>query len=401
MTNNQYGSPIIISQEGNQSQALTRIDLIHDVSFTYNEDWLQDTIHSSPTLLPVNDIDPIFGTLIPVCRELMTPVGPLDNLFINELGMLTLVECKLWRNPEARRKVVGQILDYAQEFSRMAYDDLVNRINHKTGMTGNSLYEIVADKTEDLVEKDFVDSVIMNLQRGRFLLLIVGDGIREDVENISGYLQNHAQLNFTFALVAEELYRIGDEEKPSILVQPRIIAKTVEIERAVIRIEGNTSNVTAEAVSVMASEENSGKYKPSPRRKSITEQVFYEEIEKQFSGYGTKIKVLFDELIEKGLALDAGSAAIHIKDRNKQFNFLSFQKDGTVRNYGLGNKPLGLEYMEKLNELTSHTVIHKVANGFHTTIKNADGTYLNIKDVLAVKETWFELIDWVVLQLDA
>ncbi len=34
-----------------------------------------------------------------------------------------LVEAKLWRNPEARRKVIGQILDYAKELSRWNYED--------------------------------------------------------------------------------------------------------------------------------------------------------------------------------------------------------------------------------------------------------------------------------------
>lgn len=400
MTNNQYASPVIISSKGDNPVPLSRIELTSDTSFIYNEDWLQETIHRSPSLLPVKDIDPIFGNLIPVCRELMTSAGPLDNLFVNELGMLTLVECKLWRNPEARRKVVGQILDYAQEFSRMTYDDLVSRINRRTGMKGNSLYDLVAEKTEGLAEKNFVDSVINNLNRGRFLLLIVGDGIREDVENISGYLQNHAQLNFTFALVAEELYRIGKDEKASILVQPRIIAKTIEIERAVIRIEDNTGRVTNLAPSSPAVSGVQGKYKPLSRRETITEQVFFEEIEKHFAGYTPKLQALFDELLEKGLTIEAGSSAMLLKDRTKQFNFMGFQKDGTVRNYGLGSLPLGVSYMEKLNELTEQTIIHKSSNGFFDTVKNADESYLNIRDILEIKSQWLDLIDWVITQLD-
>ncbi|RIL08226.1 MAG: hypothetical protein DCC71_00310 [Proteobacteria bacterium] len=31
-----------------------------------------------------------------------------DNLLVNPDGNLTLVECKLWRNPEARRSVIAQ-----------------------------------------------------------------------------------------------------------------------------------------------------------------------------------------------------------------------------------------------------------------------------------------------------
>jgi len=93
------------------------MDLENGSESLYDEGWLQQQIDENPALIPVVDIDPIFGELIPVCRELRISVGPLDNLYVNQFGMLTLVECKLWRNPEARRKVVGQILDYAQEFS--------------------------------------------------------------------------------------------------------------------------------------------------------------------------------------------------------------------------------------------------------------------------------------------
>ena len=50
--------------------------------------------------------------------ELKTPAGPIDNFMVTPSGLPVLVECKLWRNPEARRQVVGQILDYAKELSR-------------------------------------------------------------------------------------------------------------------------------------------------------------------------------------------------------------------------------------------------------------------------------------------
>ena len=37
-------------------------------------------------------------------------------------GRLSIVECKLWRNPEARRAVVTQVLDYAEEIRTWSYD---------------------------------------------------------------------------------------------------------------------------------------------------------------------------------------------------------------------------------------------------------------------------------------
>jgi hypothetical protein len=46
------------------------------------EAWLQDLIHRFPQVLPVLEIEPAFGDLVPVCRELPTSVGSIDNLYI-------------------------------------------------------------------------------------------------------------------------------------------------------------------------------------------------------------------------------------------------------------------------------------------------------------------------------
>src|SRR6516225_9199801 len=39
-----------------------------------------------------------------------------------------LVECKLWKNPEARRQVVAQTLDYVSALSRWSYADLQAKV---------------------------------------------------------------------------------------------------------------------------------------------------------------------------------------------------------------------------------------------------------------------------------
>ena len=103
----------------NRAQAtvdlLEPLNLDPEGSGTYDERWLQDLLLHHPNLIPADEVEPVFSGAVAVCRELPTRVGPLDLVYVNEHGLLTLVECKLWRNPEARRHVVGQILDYAQE----------------------------------------------------------------------------------------------------------------------------------------------------------------------------------------------------------------------------------------------------------------------------------------------
>jgi hypothetical protein len=77
-----------------------------------------------PELLPIGEIEPVLDPLVSACIELPTPAGNADNVLLNEDGGIALVECKLWRNPEARRKVIAQMLDYARWLTKWRYDDL-------------------------------------------------------------------------------------------------------------------------------------------------------------------------------------------------------------------------------------------------------------------------------------
>ena len=117
----------------------------------------------------------------------------VDNLLVTPAGDLALIECKLWRNPEARREVAAQIIDYAKEMSTWTYADLQKAIRGAKPLDGSdekatrSLYELVAAKGE-IGEASFRNTVSRNLKRGRFLLLIVGDGIREGAEAMAEFL---------------------------------------------------------------------------------------------------------------------------------------------------------------------------------------------------------------------
>ena len=53
---------------------------------------------------------------------MQTPVGPGGRRVRHPSGLPVIVEAKLWRNPEGRRKVIGQILDYAKELARGTYE---------------------------------------------------------------------------------------------------------------------------------------------------------------------------------------------------------------------------------------------------------------------------------------
>ena len=214
------------------TEVLCRLPLRSGVqSGGISEESLQSLFFNHPKALPISEIDPTYEGIVPVCTELKTQSGYIDALFVNHLGRIVLVEFKLWRNPEARREVIGQILDYAKDLASWNYEDLQTKLSLKSDMAGNVLFETVQRQNPGLNEKEFVDNVSRNLRRGEFLLLIVGDGIREGVENIVGFVQRHTGLHFNLALVEAALYKDADDK---LVLHPHVLARTEIFQRFVI-----------------------------------------------------------------------------------------------------------------------------------------------------------------------
>ena len=272
MPKRQFTTPILI-QDGAE-QRLHRVPLREK---DLNEAWLQDLLFKHPGLIPGEELDPAFERLIPVCRELPVGGGFLDLLYVNRYGSLALVESKLWRNSQARREVVGQIIDYAQAMAQWTYDDLVGAINKANASKGGDpLCELLNDNDEEHDVVEFQDAVSRNLQLGRFLLLIVGDGIQESVEQMVDYLQAAPRLQFTLGLVELGLYRLHEGKNDPLLVQPRLVVRTKEVTRAVVEIKGTVDPVSV-SVSIPAEE---SKKSGTGRRPSISEQEFFEALDK-------------------------------------------------------------------------------------------------------------------------
>lgn len=226
----QFSAPYLFPSNG-APEKLERISLVGSGDI-YNEAWLRDRLFQYPECLPIDEIDGSFSDLVPICCELSTNAGRIDVLYATPNGRLILLETKLWRNPQARREVIGQILDYAKELKSWSYADLQREVSKATKKAGNSLYGIVAQHCPEKVldEARFVDETTRNLRNGRFLLLIAGDGIREDAHAIANFLMDAGTLLFTLALVEVAIYK----SSIGLLIQPRPIAQTEIIKRIVI-----------------------------------------------------------------------------------------------------------------------------------------------------------------------
>ena len=195
---------------------------------TIDENRLREILFRHAETLPLAEIDSAYDTPVPVCTELGMRIGKADALYLTPTGRIILAEYKLWSNPGARREVIGQILDYAAELAAWSYDDLVREVISRTN---RSPFDIVASAHSDVREQVFVDSVARHLKRGEFLLLIIGDGIREGVEAIVTYVQAYSGLRLNLALVEAAVYSCRSWD---LIIQPRVLARTELLPRTIL-----------------------------------------------------------------------------------------------------------------------------------------------------------------------
>lgn len=219
-----YATPFIVNDKG-------ETDLLEKVPFGsgFSENWLQNRLYENPQSLPLQQIDPAYQEVCPLCMEMNTGAGPIDVVYITPQGRLVIIETKLWRNPEARRKVVAQILDYAKELKAWSYADLQREVSRRTGIKGNSPYQIMSQCFGEIDEAVFVDGVTQSLRHGDFMLIIAGDGIRQDAQGIVQFLQDVGHMRFVLALIEVAVYK--HTQKDLYFIQPRTLAKTQDIRR--------------------------------------------------------------------------------------------------------------------------------------------------------------------------
>ena len=250
-----YGDLIQFNPGGTAvTQLWTKVEL--GTTAGKDEAWLRDTLRDHADAIPVRAIDAAYGPLISVCTELPVHGNRMDNLFVSPNGRLTLVECKLWRNQQARREVVAQILDYAKEIATWGYSELQKNINNRTGMTGNHLFKLVQERYQDISESSFIDDVETALRQGKFMLLIAGDGIKADVKALTELIDRQSTAAFTFGMVEVAMYQAPDK---SILVQPRLLASTVLLERTVVILKGLPEGSSAVEAEPTDDDEPNGK----------------------------------------------------------------------------------------------------------------------------------------------
>lgn len=314
----------------------TRLERVSLSGKSFDEKMLQQLLWEYPSLLPIHEIEPLFDRPVPLARELMTTAGPIDLVYVNADGYLTVVETKLWRNPEARRQVVAQIIDYATALSKWSYADLSEKLRRPGQSDADPVYEAVAAANE-CDRADFVDTVSRSLGLGRFLLLIVGDGIQEGVEHLAETLARSPQLGFSLALVELAVFRVG-ESADDLLIQPRTIARTREVVRAVVQLRAGVSPDDVK-VSLSSADADVG----GTGRRTLTEEVLIEKIAQATSKRVADDFVGFLRQLDAiGIVPTARDASLSLfwqePNTDERFTFGSVTQEGRVStSYVLSN----------------------------------------------------------------
>ena len=372
----QYSTPLLIKD--NEDEVITQIEK----KGQYNESYIQKLIYDTPQVLPISRIEPIYDNPVSLCREMPLKTGFVDDIYVNEDGYITIAECKLWKNPQARREVVAQIVDYAQALSEMDYETFEKQILLARDGKEKSLFEIVNNEENTIDEKDFVDSVSRNLKAGRFLLLIVGDGIQENAENLIRFLNEYSRLSFTLSMVEINLYSTSN----GVLAVPNVLLKTTEIKRVIYQ----TSNELPTTVD---------EEKPT----SATESEFYNRLEQNLGkDKADSIRNMINDLSNKYNLVSVLGRGKHIslnlKSSDEYFNLASFQEKGDIEFYGivynagrLNHKEIGIEYLDTIAAFTNARVT-KEKQEWSWKVRHDN------KDILAMelvenKEKWEQAID--------
>jgi hypothetical protein len=321
-----HARPVLVDADA-KSRPLESLTLGGKV---FGEGWLQGLIHKHPDCLPVAEIEPGFGELVSVGMEVPTKHGPIDNLLMTPDGDIVQIEAKLWHNPQARREVVAQALDYASCLFEWDYEDL-ERAVLKAGFgelpKPDRLYDLFADGN-GRSESAFVDAVNANLRKGRVLILVVGDGIRTEARRLASVLESHAGAHFTFALVELNVFRL--DEHGGLIVCPRILAQTEMISRGVVEILDHRTIVSPPKIIVAAAVSKDSASRPQPE--SITAEQFYEAMAAVRPDLPDRLRAFVGSLASLGVEADF-QRALNLKWEppvGKPINLGTIQRNGQV-----------------------------------------------------------------------
>lgn len=195
------------------------------------EDTLQELLAEHPELLDGEQIKPADPRRwILVNREVgiseTADAGSrwaLDHLLIDQDAVPTLVEVKRGKNPEVRRAIVGQLLEYAAHAAETwTADELRDAFEASHGDDADTVLQ-------DLLQFDsdpdaFWDEVTRNLAAKRLRLLFVSDDIPDPLIRVVEFLNGQMP---DIEVLAVEIKQFRGESLRTLV--PKVIGRTASV----------------------------------------------------------------------------------------------------------------------------------------------------------------------------
>ena len=188
---------------------------------------LQKLIADSPSIIPVEEIMDDPNPYVFSVKEYGLPgSGNTDVLLFNPNGNIGIIECKLASNSEIKRKVIGQILEYAAFLWNVSYEDLDEKVSQ---ITGKNLVEGVSTKTdqEEWDEESFRTNIEEILSIGTFNLIIAVDHINEELRRTIDYLNECGNTAFSFHALELHKYKSDNTQ----MLVPHMYGKVPQSKR--------------------------------------------------------------------------------------------------------------------------------------------------------------------------
>ena len=191
------------------------------------EDALQTILQEYPQIIPGKQIDPTSDDpprFFLLRREMPVGSWSLDHLYVDQKGILTLVETKLIQNPQSRREVIDQMVEYAANALEKWGNEKARRFAMEfwNSMGKDLDEELKKSFGEEIELTSFWATVEENLQNGRIRLIIATDELWPEVRRMIEYMNSEMRNAEVLGL---ELKCYGDDQDQLVLV-PLIVGQS-------------------------------------------------------------------------------------------------------------------------------------------------------------------------------
>ena len=186
------------------------------------ESWFRDAIFQEPELViaPCRAAGLVqeSESWIPWYTEYpLTDTGRVDVVLLSSSGQIALVETKLSSNPEQRREVLAQLLDYSQTLQAMNPAEFRDKFPR----------HVASPTYEDFTE---------NFDAGEFLLIVAGDDLDPRAVRLGeGLLGRHLTSGWDLAMVDLNLFR-SSSNLESVFIVPALRGAVIADKRQVVKV---------------------------------------------------------------------------------------------------------------------------------------------------------------------